>query len=118
MAGRARPDHVPALRQGWRSQRSLGDAGAALHAGRDLRPGHFTTAERHGRMQTDLARAWWMWGKFRQAAIQLLAAARQTSAEVRDRPAIRAIAPELAERHPRVTGVRELAAVVRRGTSN
>lgn len=97
---------------------SLGDAGAALHAGRDLHPGQFPTAERRGRMHTDLARAWWMWGKPEQTAAQLLAAARQTPAEVRDRPAIRAIAVELAERHRRVVGVRELAAVVGRGTSN
>ncbi|WP_341274991.1 hypothetical protein [Streptomyces kasugaensis] len=38
---------------------SLGDAGAAVHTGRNLHPARFPTAERRGRLHTDLARAWW-----------------------------------------------------------
>lgn len=89
---------------------ALGDAGAALEAGRDLREGQFTTAERKGRMHTDLGRAWWQWGKAEQTAHELLAAARVSPGEVRDRPAIRQIVGDLRSRHPRVTGVRELVA--------
>lgn len=91
---------------------SLGDAGAALHAGRGLHPGQFPTPERRGRLHTDLARAWWQWGKPEQAARALLAAHRQAPAEVRDRPSILAIVADLATRHPQVAGVRELAAAV------
>ncbi|HKR52256.1 MAG TPA: helix-turn-helix domain-containing protein [Pseudonocardiaceae bacterium] len=94
---------------------SLGDAGAALHAGRGLHPGQFTTPERRGRLHTDIARAWWQWGKPEQTARALLAAHHQAPAEVRDRPAILKIVTDLAGQHPRVAGVRELAtAVVRR----
>ncbi|WP_018545428.1 helix-turn-helix domain-containing protein [Streptomyces sp. LaPpAH-108] len=89
---------------------ALGDAGAALEAGRGLHEGRFTTAERKGRMHTDLGRAWWQWGKAEQAAAELLSAVRVSPGEVRDRPAIRQIVSDLRSRHPRVTGVRELAA--------
>lgn len=41
---------------------SLGDAGAALHAGRGLHPHQSPTPERRGRLFTDLAPAWWQWG--------------------------------------------------------
>ncbi|MEH0564383.1 helix-turn-helix transcriptional regulator [Streptomyces silvae] len=88
---------------------ALGDAGSALEAGRGLRPGQFKTAERRGRMHTDLARAWWQWGKPEQTAAELLSAARVSPSELRDRPAIRQIAAEVYARHPRTTGVRELA---------
>jgi tetratricopeptide (TPR) repeat protein len=91
--------------------RVLGDAGAALEAGRGLRAGQFRTAERKGRMHTDLARAWWQSGKAEQAAGELLAALRVSPGEVRDRPAIREIVAELGRLHPRVAGVRELVAV-------
>ncbi|MBV9013465.1 MAG: helix-turn-helix domain-containing protein [Pseudonocardiales bacterium] len=91
---------------------SLGDAGAALNAGRRLHPGQFPTPERRGRLHTDLARAWWQWGKPDQAARALLAAHRQAPAEVRDRPSMRAIVSDLLERHPRVASVRELAVTV------
>ncbi|GAA0270157.1 hypothetical protein GCM10010302_04650 [Streptomyces polychromogenes] len=90
---------------------ALGDAGTALEAGRNLRAEQFTTAERKGRMHTDLARAWWQWGKPEETAAQLLAAARVSVAEVRDRPPIRQIVTELGARHPRVHGVRELVAI-------
>ncbi|MER0476906.1 helix-turn-helix transcriptional regulator [Streptomyces sp. Edi2] len=89
---------------------ALGDAGAALEAGRNLREGQFATAERKGRMHTDLARAWWQWGKAEQTAAELLSAARVSPGEVCDRPAIRQIVGDLRSRHPRVTGVRELVA--------
>ncbi|MEW1657929.1 helix-turn-helix transcriptional regulator [Streptomyces sp. NPDC093707] len=89
---------------------ALGDAGAALEAGRDLHEGQFPTPERQGRMHTDLGRAWWQWGKAEQAAAELLSAARVSPGEVRDRPAIRKIVGELRSRHPRVAGVRELVA--------
>src|SRR6266851_187803 len=91
---------------------SLGDAGSTIHAGRDLHPGQFPTPERRGRLHTDMARAWWQWGKPEQTAHALLAACRQAPAEVRDRPAIRGIAISLAERHPRVPGARELASAI------
>ena len=91
---------------------ALGDAGAALEAGRDLQPEQFPTAERKGRMHTDLARAWWQWGKPEQTASELLGAMRVSPGEVRDRPAIRAIVAELSSRHPRTPGVRELASAV------
>lgn len=89
---------------------ALGDAGSALEAGRGLRAGQFKTAERKGRMHTDLGRAWWQWDKPEQTAAELLSAARVSPGEVRDRPAIRQIVADLRSKHPRVTGVRELVA--------
>ncbi|GAA2350046.1 helix-turn-helix transcriptional regulator [Streptomyces cuspidosporus] len=89
---------------------ALGDAGRALNVGRSLRAAQFKTAERKGRMHTDLARAWWRWGKPEQTAAELLAAVRVSPGEVRDRPAIRKIVTELRSRHPHVPGVRELVA--------
>lgn len=89
---------------------ALGDAGAALKAGRALHADQFLTAERKGRMHTDLGRAWWQWGKPEQTAHELLSALRVSPGEVRDRPAIRQIVSDLSTRHPRVGGVRELAA--------
>ncbi|GGZ98226.1 hypothetical protein GCM10010371_67470 [Streptomyces subrutilus] len=91
---------------------SLGDAGAALEAGKGLHPGQFATAERKGRMHTDLARAWHLRDRPEQAAAELLKAARVSLSEVRDRPPIRQIATELHSRHPHTTGVRELAAMI------
>jgi hypothetical protein len=92
---------------------SLGDAGAALNAGAVLRPGMFRTAERQGRLHTDMARAWWQWGKPEQTAHALLAAIQVARAEVLGRPAIRAMATELTQRHPRVSGARELTSALR-----
>ncbi len=89
---------------------ALGDAGLALDAGRGLRAAQFKTAERRGRMHTDLARAWWQWGKPEQTAAELLSAVRESPGEVRDRPAIRKIVTDLHAQHPRTTGVRELVA--------
>ncbi|GHD35523.1 hypothetical protein GCM10010313_82940 [Streptomyces violarus] len=37
---------------------ALGDAGAALNAGKNLRPEQFPTAKRKARLGTDMARAW------------------------------------------------------------
>ncbi|WP_457810489.1 hypothetical protein [Streptomyces albidoflavus] len=91
---------------------ALGDAGAALESGRNLRPEHFPTAERKARLGTDMARAWWAWGRPEQTARALLDAHRASPGEVRDRPAIRSIVTELAQRHPRAVGVRELHAAV------
>ncbi|MFF9310911.1 helix-turn-helix domain-containing protein [Streptomyces sp. NPDC014748] len=91
---------------------ALGDAGAALEAGKDLRPEQFPTAERKARLGTDMARAWWAWGRPEQTASALLSAHRVSPGEVRDRPAIRSIVDELIERHPHTTGVRELHAAV------
>lgn len=88
---------------------ALGDAGAALEAGSGLRAERFPTRERRARMHTDLARAWWLWGKPEPTARELLAALRVSPGEVRDRPAIRAIVTGLASRHPRTPGVRELS---------
>ncbi|MGK5450461.1 helix-turn-helix domain-containing protein [Streptomyces radiopugnans] len=91
---------------------ALGDAGAALEAGKDLRPTQFPTAERKARLGTDMARAWWAWNRPEQAARALLDAYRASPGEVRDRPAIRSIVTDLVEQHPRTTGVRELHAAV------
>ena len=87
---------------------SLGDAGAALHAARDLRPGRLPTAERRGRLHTDLARAWWQWGRPEQTARSLISAYRESPAEVISRPAMRRIADDLAARYPKLPAVAEL----------
>lgn len=63
-------------------------------------------------MHTDLARAWWQWGKPEQTAAELLSALRASPGEVRDRPAIRTIVTDLRTRHAQTAGVRELAASV------
>lgn len=93
---------------------ALGDAGTAVHAARDLRDDSFRTPERRGRLHTDLARAYWQWGKPEQTTAELLAAYQHAPAEVRDRPSIRRIAAEVVERHPRVAGVRQLAKTISR----
>ncbi|MFF9915608.1 helix-turn-helix domain-containing protein [Streptomyces sp. NPDC013457] len=87
---------------------ALGDAGAALEAGKNLRPAQFPTAERKARLGTDMARAWWAWQRPEQAARALLDAYRASPGEVRDRPAIRNIIIELTKQHPHTNGVREL----------
>ncbi|MEU4918834.1 helix-turn-helix transcriptional regulator [Streptomyces parvus] len=87
---------------------ALGDAGAALEAGRGLRAAQFRTAERRARMHTDLARAWWQWGKPEQTTTELLSAVRVSPGEVRDRPAIRRMVTEIHSRHPRTTGIKDL----------
>lgn len=87
---------------------SLGDAGAALHAARNLRPGQLPTAERRGRLHTDLARAWWQWGKPEQTARSLIAAFRESPSEVTSRPAMRRMADDLAARYPKLPAVAEL----------
>jgi transcriptional regulator with XRE-family HTH domain len=91
---------------------SLGDAGAAIAAGRGVRAADLPTAERRGRLFTDLARAWWQWGKPEQAAQALLVAHFHAPAEVTDRPRIRAIAHRLVAQHPQVSGVTHLAAAL------
>ncbi|MET7852358.1 transcriptional regulator [Streptomyces avermitilis] len=91
---------------------ALGDAGAAIRFGQQLRQEQFATAERKGRLHTDMARAWWQWGKPEQTAQSLLDAFRVTPAEVQDRPAMRVIVTELHHKHPRVSGVRELSRAV------
>jgi hypothetical protein len=95
---------------------ALGDAGAALEAGKDLRAAQFPTAERKARLGTGMARAWWAWNRPEQTARALLDAYRASPGEVRDRPAIRSIVHELAKRHPRTSGVRELHAAVATAT--
>ena len=93
---------------------SLGDAGNALAAGRDLHTAQFSTPERRGRLHTDMARAWWQRGSPEQTARRLLAAYQQAPGEVRDRPSIRKIADDLVNHHGRISTVRELAAVLPR----
>ncbi|MER8012596.1 transcriptional regulator [Streptomyces sp. NPDC094149] len=85
---------------------ALGDAGAALDAGKNLRPELFPTAERRARLGTDMARAWWQWQRPVQTAQALLDAYRASPGGVRDRPAVRHIVDELAERHPHTAGIR------------
>jgi hypothetical protein len=93
---------------------SLGDAGQALEAGKGLSAGMFPTPERKGRLHTDLARAWHQRGRPEEAVWQLLEASRYAPGEVRDRPAIRAMATDLVDRHKLVPGARELATVIGR----
>jgi transcriptional regulator with XRE-family HTH domain len=92
---------------------ALGDAGAALHAARDLRPEHFPTPERRARLHTDRARAWAQWGKPAETARALLHAHGEAPAEVRNRPSIRALATDLIRAHPSAHEVRLLAAALR-----
>lgn len=87
---------------------ALGDAGTALEAGRRLHPDQFPTAERKGRMHTDLGRVWWQRGRPEQAAAEFLKAARVSRSEIRDRPQIRQVITELHSRHPRTAGVKDL----------
>ncbi|MFJ3706189.1 MULTISPECIES: hypothetical protein [Streptomyces] len=79
---------------------ALGNIGAALDAGRNVRPKQFPTAERMARLGTDMARARWAWQRPEQTARALLDAYRARLGEARDRPAIRHIVTKLAERHP------------------
>ena len=94
---------------------SLGDAGSAVSVGRRLHPEQFPTPERRGRLFTDLARAWWQWGKPEQTVHSLLDAHSHAPAEVRDRPAIRGIVTDLSKRYPNIPGVQELTQVIRLG---
>ncbi|MFI0899320.1 transcriptional regulator [Streptomyces sp. NPDC020983] len=87
---------------------ALGDSGAALDIGNRLVPQQFATVERQGRFHTDMARAWWQWGRPEQTAAALMDAARVSPAELRDRPAIRRIVADLRHKHQHVVGVREL----------
>lgn len=91
---------------------ALGDAGAALEIGKDLRPEMYLTPERRGRLHTDMARSWWMWGKPDPTAMALLSAHREAPSEVRDRPTIRKIADDLTALYPRAAGVRQLSATL------
>ncbi|MGW5820077.1 transcriptional regulator [Streptomyces noursei] len=91
---------------------ALGDAGAALRVGRGLHPGQFSTAERRGRMKTDLGRAWLLAEKPEQAVAEFLGACRYAPEEVRNRASIRQAVLDMGRRWPRVSGMRELLAVV------
>jgi hypothetical protein len=90
---------------------ATGNAAAALQAGRGLRAGQFPTPERRGRLFTDMARAWWQYGRPEQTAAHLLAAHSHAPAELLGRPTIRKIATTLRDNHPRVIGVPALATV-------
>ncbi|QXJ25899.1 transcriptional regulator [Actinomadura graeca] len=92
---------------------ALGDASEALAAGRGLRPEMFPTPERRARLETDMARAEWLRGRPEQTTQRLLAAHAQAPGEMAGRPSIRRMALDVVERHPRVHGARELAAIVR-----
>jgi hypothetical protein len=93
---------------------ALGDAGAGLHAARDLQPAHFPTPERRARLHTDRARAWAQWGKPAETAKALLSAHAEAPAEVRARPSIRNLAKELIHEHPKTPEVRLLTATLAR----
>jgi transcriptional regulator with XRE-family HTH domain len=92
---------------------ACGDSGHALDCARGLRPEQFPTAERRGRLHTDLARAWWQHGRPEQAAAALLAAYREAPTELTGRPSIRRIGVDLIDRHPHATGARELRIALR-----
>jgi transcriptional regulator with XRE-family HTH domain len=91
---------------------ALGDSAAALDSARGLHPAQFPTPERRGRLFTDMARAWWQHGRPDQTAHALLAAHRHAPTEITNRPTIRKIASDLADRHPRTTGTRELRTIL------
>jgi transcriptional regulator with XRE-family HTH domain len=91
---------------------ALGDAGAGLHAARDLRPEQFPTPERRARLHTDQARAWAQWGKPAETARALLSAHAEAPAEVRNRPSIRRLATDLVHDHRDTPDVRLLAAAL------
>jgi hypothetical protein len=91
---------------------ALGDSAAALDSARGLHPAQFPTPERRGRLLTDIARAWWQHDRPDHTAHALLAAHRHAPTEVTNRPAIRKIASDLVDRHPRTTGTRELRAIL------
>ncbi|WP_245667925.1 hypothetical protein [Actinomadura macra] len=90
----------------------LGDAGAALAAGTDLRPEQFPTPERRARLHIDMARAYAQRGWPEPAIGRLLDAYHQAPGEVRDRHSIRRVAIDLVHRSPRIPGARELAALL------
>ncbi|WP_158647729.1 transcriptional regulator, partial [Actinoplanes sp. ATCC 53533] len=93
---------------------ALGDAGAGLHAARDLRPEHFPTPERRARLHTDRARAWAQRGKPADTARALLSANAEAPTEVRNRPSIRGLATDLIRDHRGTPEVRLLAATLAR----
>ncbi|MGW2082480.1 hypothetical protein ACWCOW_37175 [Streptomyces sp. NPDC001939] len=64
-------------------------------------------------MHTDLARAWRQWGKADQTVDALMAALRASPGEVVDGSSICGLVGEVAHRHPRTAGVRELVAATR-----
>jgi hypothetical protein len=92
---------------------ALGDSARALDSARGLRPERFTTPERRGRLHLDLARAWWQHDRPEHAVAALLAAHREAPTEVTERPTIRTMALAVIDRHPRVTGARELRIALR-----
>jgi transcriptional regulator with XRE-family HTH domain len=87
---------------------ALGDAGTAVHVGNGVDVSALPTPERRARHCTDMARAWWAWGKPDETAVALLAALSYAPEEVRDRTRIRAIADELVHHHARLHSVGEL----------
>lgn len=91
---------------------ALGDAGAGLHAARNLRPEHFPTPERRARLHTDRARAWAQWNRPTETARALLSAYAEAPAEVRNRPSIRGLATQLIRDHRSTPEVRLLAATL------
>jgi hypothetical protein len=93
--------------------RSLGDSASALDAARGLHPAQFPTAERRGRLFTDVALTWWQHGRPEPAAQALLAACRQASAEVVDRPTVRKIAEDLINQYPQLVEAHRLRAILR-----
>jgi transcriptional regulator with XRE-family HTH domain len=93
---------------------ACGDSARALDAARRLRPEQFPTAERRGRLHTDIARAWWQHGRPEQTAAALLAAYREAPTELTGRPAIRRIGLDLIRHHPQTGGISELRMALHR----
>lgn len=99
-SGRLPAVSSPSARPLWTSTPSAFTGPSAMRVrlwrrGRNLRPEHFPTAGRKARLGTDMARAWWVWGRPEQTARALLDAYGASPGEVRDRPAIRRIVTEL-----------------------
>ncbi|GAA1884692.1 helix-turn-helix transcriptional regulator [Actinomadura bangladeshensis] len=90
---------------------ALDELGEAMRVGRTLRAVQFDTRERRARLYTDLGRVWWRAGKPDQTAAALLAAHRQSAAEIR-RPSIHALAQQVVRQHPRARGADQLALTI------
>jgi transcriptional regulator with XRE-family HTH domain len=92
----------------------LGDAGTAIDHARHVRPAELPTVERRARYWVDIARAFAMWGKYRDCYRALLAAEQAAPEETRSLPVVRTLVQTLATSTHRsaAPGLREFAARV------
>ncbi|SDI11708.1 Transcriptional regulator, contains XRE-family HTH domain [Sinosporangium album] len=92
---------------------ALGETGAALQTGRNLKAVQFATVERRARLFTDFARVLWQAKRPEPTARALLTAHQYAPPEV-NRTSITALAWQLVRHHPRVRGVDRLSLILRR----